>query len=72
MTTPADTGSLTHLLEHCPLCSLQADTPVVLPSASGVLPLLALSDGPPRRFFQAPRTPHAWASAPARAPPIVS
>lgn len=72
MATPADTGGLTHVLEHCSLCSLHADTPAVLPGAAMALPLLVLSDGPPPLYFLAARTPHAWVSAQPRAPPTAS
>jgi Protein of unknown function (DUF2946) len=72
MTMPADTSGLTHLLEHCPLCSLQTDVPAVPPAPAAVLHLLALSEGPPPLYFQARHTPHAWVSAPARAPPSAS
>jgi Protein of unknown function (DUF2946) len=72
MASPSDAGGLTHLLDHCPLCSLQTDTPSVLPASASALPLLALSDGPPPLFLQAARTPHAWAGAQPRAPPTAS
>jgi Protein of unknown function (DUF2946) len=72
MASAADTGGLTHVLEHCSLCSLHSDTPAVLPGAAVALPLLALSDGPPPLFFLAARTPHAWVSAQPRAPPTAS
>lgn len=70
----ADGGeaTLTHLLEHCPLCSLQTDLPALLPAGSQATPLLVLANGSPTLYFQAPLTAHAWAPAQARAPPLGS
>lgn len=56
----------------CPLCSLHADP---------VMPTMAQTPGEPvrvavlevpRRFLQAPRTPHAWRPAAPRGPPSAS
>lgn len=66
---PADAAA--HLLDHCPYCSLHSDTgdlpPAPVAVAHAPLPGHAL----PQLFLQAPRTLHAWASAQARAPPLV-
>lgn len=71
--TPADTETWHHLLEHCPLCSLDRDLPDGLLPVTAVLPLLALADaGPATGWVQPERRPQArWRVQP-RAPPFVS
>lgn len=60
-----------HLLQHCPYCSLHA-TGGLPPAPASPLVLPALSFGLPERFYSAPATLHAWASAQPRAPPRIS
>jgi hypothetical protein len=61
-----------HLLEHCPYCTLQAPA-LGLPPATLLDPLpLRLSHAVPLAFLSAPRTLHAWVSAQPRAPPLFS
>ena len=66
---PASAGPGAHSLDHCPYCNAHSPW-AALPSAkrtfeSADSPTQAL----PPRFFQAPRTAHAWCSAQPRAPP---
>ena len=62
----------THVLDHCPYCSLHAPT-LGLPPTGLVGPLpLQLSHEVPLAFLFAPRTLHAWLSAQPRAPPLFS
>ena len=59
-------------LAHCPYCTLQVHTPVLLPSQNDVtLPAQAGSSAPVAAIGT-PRAPHAWASAQPRAPPSFS
>jgi hypothetical protein len=58
----------THL-QHCPLCVLVLDAPMLPPSAPAAIPLVLASVAPPPAFLHAPRTPHAWRSAQPRGPP---
>jgi hypothetical protein len=55
---------------HCPACQVSSGD-LAAPPPAGPLPLLRtdLAFGAPERFWSAPRTAHAWVSAPARAPP---
>jgi hypothetical protein len=55
---------------HCPACHL-GSADLAAPPPTGTLPLLRtdLAFSAPERFSSAPRTAHAWVSAPARAPP---
>jgi hypothetical protein len=64
-------GGAAHL-QHCPLCALSLDAPVLPPAASAALPLALASDAPPLAFLYAPRTLHAWRSAQPRGPPAAS
>jgi hypothetical protein len=58
-----------HLLKHCPYCSLHS-TSLGMPPAPPASPaLLDLQFQVPELFLLAPRTLFAWASAQARAPP---
>lgn len=59
-----------HTLDHCPYCSIHADTIGVPPASSGHLPDTALAHAPPAAFLAAPRTLHAWRSAQPRGPPF--
>jgi hypothetical protein len=64
---PADAQ---HLLEHCPLCLLQAGGMGLPPEVQqGLLPV-ALGHAVPRLFLRAPRPLHSWSSAQPRAPPL--
>lgn len=59
-----------HLLEHCPFCSLHVDVLGVPPAAPTVhLPVLAGTLLPPA-FLHAPTTLAVWARAQPRAPPL--
>ena len=58
-----------HLLEHCPLCMLQADGLGLPPNARPLVAPVALGHTVPWLFLRAPRPLHAWSSAQARAPP---
>ena len=58
-------------LEHCPLCSLSFDAPL-LPAVQVNSTLLFASAAPPALFLQAPRTLFAWHSVQARGPPATS
>jgi Protein of unknown function (DUF2946) len=70
--TPADSQAWHHLLEHCPLCSLDRDLPAWMPPVLAALPLLALAHaGPQDWFFQPLRTPQARWRAQPRAPPAL-
>lgn len=59
------------LLDHCPLCVLQADHLGLPPTHLAVLPVSGLRDQAPALFLHAPRTLSIWAAAQARAPPAV-
>jgi hypothetical protein len=59
-----------HVLEHCPYCSLHSSA-LGMPPAATMLPLLvALGEPVPELFLRAPRPLFAWASAQPRAPPL--
>jgi len=59
-----------HLMDHCPMCALQAGHAMAPPPvASAVLPMLALSQAMPPLWLHAPRPLFAWASAQPRGPP---
>ncbi len=63
---PASAG-----FEHCKFCSLSlAGAPG--PAPIGFVSRLDLVEFVPPAFLHAPRTPHVWLSAPARAPPLAS
>ncbi|MBK8765416.1 MAG: DUF2946 domain-containing protein [Burkholderiaceae bacterium] len=63
---PASAG-----FEHCKFCSLSlAGAPG--PAPIGFVGRLDLVEFVPPSFLHAPRTPHVWLSAPARAPPLAS
>jgi Protein of unknown function (DUF2946) len=59
-------------LQHCPLCALSTDAPVLPPAAPAALPLAITSASPPAAFLHAPHTLHAWRSAQPRGPPPFS
>ncbi len=63
---PAETR---HLLEHCPLCMLQADGLGLSPHVRPLVAPVAPGHSVPWLFLRAPRPLHAWSSAQARAPP---
>jgi hypothetical protein len=58
-----------HLLEHCPLCMLQAEGLVLPPHVRPLVAPVAPGHSVPRLLLRAPRPLHAWSSAQARAPP---
>ena len=62
-----------HPIDHCPFCLLQGDGHALPPTpcAPG-LAVVAPRGGVPPLFLHAPRPLHAWAAAPARAPPVLS
>jgi hypothetical protein len=65
-------GAVVAHLDHCQLCILGAHLPGV-PTGPAALPMQAsLTHAMPARLLEAARTPHAWAHAPARAPPLAS
>ena len=57
-----------HGFGHCPLCQTGA-SPVVLPSASFQLPVLAGADRHPPLFYSASTPLFAWTAAQPRGPP---
>lgn len=59
------------LLDHCPLCVLQADHLGLPPAQLARLPAGGLRDKVPALFLHAPRPLAIWAAAQARAPPAV-
>jgi len=59
-------------LEHCPLCALGSDLPLLPPAPQAALPVVVLPALVPARFLQAPHTPHPWRAAQPRGPPSVS
>lgn len=66
-----DTGDVPaadHGFEHCPFCQTGA-SPVVLPSASFQLPVLAGADRHPPLFYSASTPLFAWTAAQPRGPP---
>jgi hypothetical protein len=69
----ADTNmsSAAHL-QHCPLCALSFDAPLLPPAAPAALPLALAGSAPPAAFLHAPRTLFAWRSAQPRGPPTAA
>lgn len=69
-----DSGAPTtiHAFEHCPYCSVHAQTGDLPPVVPTVTPVAGLREVAPRAFLAAPRTLHAWVSAQPRAPPLFS
>lgn len=63
-------GAIQHL-EHCPYCSLHADAVLLPPSPPALALPLLLPGEVPAAFLHADRTLSVWASAQARAPPIL-
>ena len=59
-------------LQHCPLCALSFDAPLLPTAAPAALSLAIASAAPPAAFLHAPRTLHAWRSAQPRGPPAFS
>lgn len=57
-------------LEHCALCFLSAQPPLLPPQPPACAPATGLSDEAPRLFLHAPRTLHAWRGASPRGPPL--
>ncbi|MFT3858440.1 MAG: DUF2946 family protein [Aquabacterium sp.] len=74
--TRSDSGwpASPHDMDHCPFCVLQGDghalpppvASIQMPSPSAAVTAL------PHLFLHAPRPLHAWAMAPARAPPLLT
>lgn len=58
--------------EHCPYCSIHANTLAVPPAPWALALDPALPELLPTAFLAAPRTLHAWLSAQPRAPPSLS
>jgi len=58
-------------LDHCPLCVMHASVLGLPPDPQATALLNTLSDVVPSLFLHAPRPPHVWAAALARAPPAV-
>ncbi len=56
-------------LQHCPLCALSLDAPLLPAAAPAGLPLALAGRAVPAAFLHAPRTLHAWLSAQPRGPP---
>ena len=70
---PAGAPAVSLLLEHCPCCANHVPDLAPPPAAAlSAVPLPGLTDEAPHAFLWAPRTPWAWISAPARAPPRFS
>jgi hypothetical protein len=70
-----DTGAPVQVaghLEHCPLCALGADLPVLPPAPRAALALPLGAAEMPALFLHAPRTLFAWRSAQPRGPPLFS
>jgi hypothetical protein len=63
-------GAMNHL-EHCPYCSLHLDAVALPPVPPEVALPLVLAYEVPAAFLHADRTLSVWASAQARAPPIL-
>jgi len=58
-----------HMMDHCPLCALQADQPALATAAAASLLPLAIGHAVPALFLHAPRPLFAWAARQARGPP---
>ena len=58
-----------HMMDHCPLCALQADQPALPTAAATSLLLPAMGHAVPALFLHAPRPLFAWAARLARGPP---
>jgi Protein of unknown function (DUF2946) len=61
-----------HLLDHCPLCTLDAHHPVLPATPRGLAGLLVPRDEVPVLFLHAPRALPVWAAALSRGPPTSS
>lgn len=70
--TDPQTQTQTHLLDHCPYCSLQTQAVGLPPAAMAAWSPLPMRFGLPQRFYAAAYTPHAWAAARPRGPPHLS
>lgn len=67
---PGGPDGARHLLEHCPLCGLQAQQDLAPPPSQAAAPLRQdLAQPMPPRFLSADAPLHAWDAALARAPP---
>ena len=60
-----------HLLEHCPSCSLHADTLGMPPAPAATITVVLMPAEVPAAFLHAERTLDVWASAQPRAPPVL-
>lgn len=67
-----DKGGMTSMMERCPYCAIHAAVPALPPSPLNWRLRESLGFELPRLFYHAPRPLFAWASAPARAPPIAA
>ncbi len=61
-----------HLLDHCPLCTLDAHHPVLPATPRGLAGLLVPRHEVPVLFLHAPRALPVWAAAWSRGPPTSS
>lgn len=59
-------------LEHCPLCGIGAQVPLLPPAAPAAFAPAGGAHFVPLLFAQAPRPLFAWAAAQPRGPPLVS
>jgi Protein of unknown function (DUF2946) len=71
-TDQAPSSGGAHPFEHCPYCSLQANTIAVPAAPVALVPAPSLSHLLPTAFLPAPRTLFSWVSAQPRAPPQFS
>lgn len=62
---------LAHGQGHCPACLVQDHHPGLPPAALALLPEAPRGQGVPALFLSAPRTLAVWATAQARAPPVL-
>ncbi|WCM94907.1 DUF2946 domain-containing protein [Acidovorax sp. NCPPB 2350] len=60
----------THVLEHCPYCSVHSTAFAPPPTPLDAPRMLLLQSEVPALFLSAPSTLHAWRAAQSRAPPL--
>jgi len=66
---PQGSDLAAHMMDHCPLCALQADQPALPTVATPAALAPALRQSVPALFLHAPRPLFAWAARLARGPP---